>query len=103
MYVCVCRLHIVAATFSSCFIQLVLGSQLAAAFYHLSLTNQITTSYADGHNIILELLYKIPVPGIISTYKVRIVFNRILRYQCCSNLCVQMDEENIEVRLKFNC
>ena len=35
----------------------------AAAFYHLSssLTNQITTSNADGH--ILVLLYKIPVPG----------------------------------------
>ena len=103
MYVCVgCILlqqHFPAAL-SSCYCT----GFPAAAFYQLSssLTNQITTSNADGHNIILVLLYKILVPRIISTYKVRIVFNRILRYQCCSNLFVQMDEENTEVRLKFN-
>ena len=78
MYVCVACIvlqqHFPAAL-SSCYCT----GFPAAAFYHLSssLTNQITTSNADGHNIILVLLYKIPVPGIISTYKVRIVFNRI--------------------------
>ena len=82
MYVCVvCILlqqHFPAALSSCC-----CTGFPAAAFYRLSssLTNQITTSNADEHMV---LLYKIPVPGIISTYKVRIV-------------------ENTEVRLKFNC
>ena len=59
MYVCVgCILlqqHFPAAL-SSCYCT----GFPAAAFYHLSssLTNQITTSNADGHKIIMVLLYK---------------------------------------------